>query len=208
MIPFYFVLLVVGAFLLGACPFSLWIGKWLLAKDIRDYGDGNPGAYNVFRAGGRKSGVLALFADIGKGVPFVYLAHYVLGLPMAMVMGVGLAAILGHAYSPFLGFKGGKALAVTGGVLLAMPQHEMVLSALVFMLLAFLFVHGDAWRVMCGLGASAIYVAVSGGLALEPLFMLCIIAIIAVKHFKELRTTTPAFGGAVGNFLRARKARG
>ena len=203
----YFVLLVVGAFLLGACPFSLWIGNWLLKRDIRGYGDGNPGAYNVFRAGGRKSGVLALFADIAKGVPFVYLAHYVLELPMVMVMGVGLAAILGHAYSPFLGFKGGKALAVTGGVLLTMPQHEMVLSVIALMLLAFLYIQGDAWRVTFGLVGSLIYLSVTKGLALEPLFLLCIIAIITLKHFKELRTTTPAFGGAVGNLLRARKAR-
>ncbi len=206
MVVLYTVLLVVGAFLLGACPFSLWIGRWLLERDIRGYGDGNPGAYNVFRAGGRKSGVLALFADIGKGVPFVYLACYVLGLPMVLVMVVGLAAILGHAYSPFLGFKGGKALAVTGGVLLTMPQHEMVISAVVLLLLAFLFIEGDAWRVMFGLTGSLIYLAVSKGMALETLFMLCILAVIAVKHLKELRTTTPAFGGAVGKLLRTRKA--
>jgi len=202
----YFALLAVAAFLLGACPFSLWIGRWLLERDIRGYGDGNPGAYNVFRAGGRKSGVLALVADIGKGVPFVYLACYVLLLPMVLVMGVGLAAILGHAYSPFLGFKGGKALAVTGGVLLTLPQHEMVLSVIVFLLLAFLFVQGDAWRVMFGLSASLIYLVVSKGMALEPLFMLCVLVIIAIKHLKELRTTTPAFGGVVGNLWRTRKA--
>lgn len=202
----YFVLLVVGAFLLGSCPFSLWIGNWLLSRDIRGYGDGNPGAYNVFRAGGRKSGVLALIADIGKGVPFVYLANYVLGLPMAMVMGVGLAAILGHAYSPFLGFRGGKALAVTGGVLLTMPQHEMVVSVILLLLLAFLFIEGDAWRVMFGLVGSLIYLVVTKGLALEALFMLCVLAIIAVKHINELRSTTPAFGGVVGNLLRARRA--
>ncbi len=203
----YFILLAVAAFLLGACPFSLWIGNWLLERDIRGYGDGNPGAYNVFRAGGRKSGVLALFADIGKGVPFVYLACYVLLLPMLVVMGVGLAAILGHAYSPFLGFKGGKALAVTGGVLLTLPQHEMVLSVIVFLLLAFLFVEGDAWRVMFGVTASLVYLVVTKGMALEPLFMGCVLVIIAIKHLKELRTTTPAFGGVVGGFVRARRAR-
>ena len=71
---FYFVTLVVLAFWLGACPFSLWVGKWLLGKDIRNYGDGNPGAVNVFRAGGRKAFVLAMFLDIGKGIPFVFLS--------------------------------------------------------------------------------------------------------------------------------------
>ena len=39
----YPALLAAGAFGLGAYPFSVWIGQWLLGKDIRDYGDGNPG---------------------------------------------------------------------------------------------------------------------------------------------------------------------
>ena len=36
----YFTLLALSAFGLGACPFSVWIGRWVLGKDIRDYGDG------------------------------------------------------------------------------------------------------------------------------------------------------------------------
>ena len=57
---YYSALLVVVAFWLGACPFSVWIGRWFLGKDIRNYGDGNPGAANVFRAGGRKTGLFAV----------------------------------------------------------------------------------------------------------------------------------------------------
>ena len=64
-------LLAVSAFCLGACPFSVWIGHWLLGKDIRDYGDGNPGVANVFRAGGRKSGCLAVIMGTAKGIPFI-----------------------------------------------------------------------------------------------------------------------------------------
>ena len=56
----YSVLLAVAAFWLGACPFALWIGKWLAHKDIRNYGDGNPGAVNAFRAAGPKIGTFAL----------------------------------------------------------------------------------------------------------------------------------------------------
>lgn len=83
---FYSISLAVCAFCLGACPFSLWIGRWLLGKDIRDYGDGNPGAVNIFRAGGRKSGCLALILDIAKGIPFVALAYLFFGLPEVTVM--------------------------------------------------------------------------------------------------------------------------
>lgn len=203
---FYSALLAVAAFWLGACPFSLWIGKWLLGKDIRNYGDGNPGAYNVFRAGGRKAGVLALVLDIGKGVPFVALAHYFFGLPEVAVMTVGLSAILGHAFSPLLGFKGGKALAVTGGVLLALPQHEMVISVAILLFLGFLLIDIDAWRVMLGMVASLIYLIITKGLPLEPLFMLCVIAILVAKHFDDLKTM-PRFRGKLISWVQAKKAR-
>jgi glycerol-3-phosphate acyltransferase PlsY len=205
----YSVLLIVAAFGLGACPFSLWIGKWLLDKDIRDYGDGNPGAFNVLRAGGRGAFALALILDIGKGVPFVALAHYYFGLPDVVVMVVGLSAILGHAYTPILRFNGGKALAVTGGVLLALPQHEIFIALIIFMVLGFLLIggdgwHGDAWRAMFATTATLIYLVVEKGVSLEPLFMICVIAILAVKHFDDLKTR-PRFKGRLITWIQARK---
>lgn len=201
----YFVLLVVLAFGLGACPFSLWVGRWLLGKDIRTYGDHNPGAYNVMRARGRWSFALALFLDIGKGIPFVALAHYHFGLPEAMVMAVGLSAILGHAYTPLLRFNGGKALAVTGGVLLAMPQHEMFISVVIFMLLAYLLIDVDAWRVMIAMTAVLIYLLITKGLSLEPLFIVCIMAILAIKHIEDLKTTRPRLRGKLIIWFQSRR---
>jgi glycerol-3-phosphate acyltransferase PlsY len=203
---FYFVLLLVLAFGLGACPFSVWIGKGLLGKNIRSYGDGNPGAYNVMRAGGRWIFALALLADIGKGVPFVALAYYYFELPVAMVMAVGLAAILGHAFSPMLRFHGGKSLAVTGGVMLALPQHEIIISVLIFMLIAFLLIDIDAWRVVFAMSAVTLYLLVTDGLSLEPLFVVCVMAILAVKHLEDLRTTRPRLGGKLITWYQTRKA--
>ena len=201
----YFALLFVLAFWLGACPFALWVGKWLLGKDITNYGDHNPGSYNVMRAGGRWSFVLVLFLDMGKGIPFVALAHYYFGLPDAMVMAVGLGAILGHAFTPILRFNGGKALAVTGGVLLAMPQHELFISILIFMLLAYLLVDIDAWRVSFAFTAMLVYLLVTKGLSLEPLFVVCIMAILTVKHFEDLRTTRPRLRGKLITWFQTRR---
>jgi glycerol-3-phosphate acyltransferase PlsY len=202
---FYFALLFVLAFWLGACPFALWVGKWLLGKDVRNYGDGNPGSYNVMRAGGRWSFALVLFLDMGKGVPFVALAHYHFGLPDAMGMAVGLSAILGHAFTPILSFNGGKALAVTGGVLLAMPQHEMFISLVIFMFLAYLLIDVDAWRVTFAMTATLIYLLVTKGFSLEPLFIVCVIGILAVKHFEDLRTTRPRLRGKLITWFQARR---
>ncbi|GAB4579752.1 MAG: glycerol-3-phosphate acyltransferase [Anaerolineales bacterium] len=87
-----------------------------MGTDIRQYGDGNPGAFNVFRAGGKGWGWVAILLDGLKGAIPVGLANYWIGLEGWSLAVVALAPILGHAYSPLLKFRGGKALAVTFGV--------------------------------------------------------------------------------------------
>ncbi len=203
---FYPALLAVSAFCLGACPFSVWIGRWFLGKDIRDYGDGNPGAANVFRAGGRKSGCLAVILDTAKGVPFVALAHFFFGLPEVVVMAVALSAILGHAFSPLLRLRGGKSIAVTFGVLLALPQHEMLLAFAVFLILGFLFIEIDAWIVMLAPVGSLIYLVTTGKSSWELLFMFCVLAILAIKHFDDLRTIPRGKGRLIGWLQSRRRA--
>ena len=200
---FYSTLLVVSAFWLGACPFSVWIGWWLLGKDIRDYGDGNPGGANVFRAGGRKSFCLAAILDTGKAAPFVVLAHSFFGFPEAVVMVVGLSAILGNAFSPLLRLRGGKSIGVTFGVLFALPQHEILISFAAFLVLGFLFVEIDAWTVMLGAAGSLAYLTTTGASPVESLFMLSVLAILGVKHFGDLKTI-PKLKGRVINWLQAR----
>lgn len=102
-------------FLSGSLPFSVWIGHLALGKDIRCYGDGNPGGTNVIRVGSLSWGVCAMIMDFLKGAIPVGIAHYVAGVTGWWLAAAALAPILGHAYSPFLGFRGGKAVAVTFG---------------------------------------------------------------------------------------------
>ena len=194
----YTALLAVAAFGLASIPFSVLVGRWFLGRDITDYGDGNPGAVNVFRAGGQKLGYLAVFLDVAKGVPFVFLVHYTFGLSELSVVVVAICAILGHAFSPFLRWHGGKAVAVTFGVLLALPQHEILLAFIAFMVLGFLFIEIDAWTVMFGAAGTLAYLAVTRGGSWETFLMLCLLAILAFKHFEALHT----FPGFRGRFLR------
>jgi len=104
------------AFLCGSLPFSVWIGRWVLNVDIRQYGDKNPGTANVFRAGGRGWGVVALFLDFFKGAIPIGLVNWRGDLGNWGLAVVAIAPVLGHAYSPWLGFRGGKALATTFGI--------------------------------------------------------------------------------------------
>jgi len=188
MVEYYqVVILSLAAFWLGACPFSVWVGRRFLGKEVREYGDGNPGATNVFRAGGRKSYVLAALLDMAKGMPFVYLAHAYWGFPSMAVVIVALSAILGNAFSPFLGFKGGKSIAVTGGVLLALPHLGVFLALVVFLLIAFLFIEKDAWIVIAGAVGTLAYLAVTRGNSWEPVLMLGVLVILTIKHFNDLK---------------------
>ncbi|MEM4724194.1 MAG: glycerol-3-phosphate acyltransferase [Candidatus Hadarchaeum sp.] len=184
----YALLLIVGAFWLGACPFSVWIGRRFLGKDITEYGDHNPGATNVFRAGGRGFGLLAVFADVLKGTLPILLAHYHVGLPEPAVYAMALSSVLGHMYSPFLGFHGGKATATTIGVLLAIPHPDVFVVFIMLMAVMFLFIEmdSDAWEVMLsGVGLLA-YVVFSGKGLWMYLFVASLLIILGKRHFRGL----------------------
>jgi glycerol-3-phosphate acyltransferase PlsY len=182
------IILAIPAYLLGSCPFSLWAGRWRLNKDIRDYGDGNPGAVNVFRAGDVKTGVIAVALDIGKGFPFVFISHFLFGLSEILVVVIGLSAILGHAFSPFLRFRGGKALAVTGGVLLALPQYHLLIIFLAFIFIAYLFIEQDAWTAMASPAGALTYLIIIRGDLWEFFLTLGVLILFTIKQYDSLKT--------------------
>jgi glycerol-3-phosphate acyltransferase PlsY len=194
----------VFSFVLGACPFSVWIGRLALGTDIRLYGDGNPGAYNVFRAGGKFWGVVVLLAEILKGMPFILIARLFFGLPQSALYIIALTAILGHAYSPFLGFRGGKAIAVAGGTMLAIPLPDMVVSYAILLFIGFLLIDSDAWTVILASIGSIIYLVVNQSDSMEIVFITGLLIIFILKHFKDLRTF-PHLSGRFVTWLRSRK---
>jgi glycerol-3-phosphate acyltransferase PlsY len=138
------------AFFMGALPLSVWLGRLALGLDIRQYGDGNPGATNVWRAAGPKWGLLAGLLDFLKGFLPVGLANYAFGLEGLLLAAVALAPILGHAFSPFLQFNGGKALAVSFGIWtgLTLWLVPLILGLLFGLFLAILMPEG--WAVLAG----------------------------------------------------------
>jgi glycerol-3-phosphate acyltransferase PlsY len=183
-----FMWLAPGAYLLGSLPFSVWLGRLFLQKDIRAFGDHNPGAANVFRAGNPLVGALAVILDIGKGVPFVVLSRKLYHLPEAAVVGIGLSAILGHAFSPLLGFKGGKALAVTAGVIIGLLNAKLFFAFFIPALLFALILDSHAWLAILSPLSTLIYLTVSRASAWEILLMLCIATILTSKQVGEIHS--------------------
>jgi glycerol-3-phosphate acyltransferase PlsY len=111
---------IAAGLLLGSLPFSLWIGKIILHKDIRKFGDGAPGATNVARAGSKALYVIAALLDAFKGTVPVWLSQMLSGMAGWELAAVAMAPVVGHAFSPFLGFRGGMGMATTFGVWLGL----------------------------------------------------------------------------------------
>ncbi len=139
------------AFLCGSIPFSLWLGKLFLKVDVRQFGDGNPGATNLIKAGGKAIGVFSLVMDVTKAALPVGLAYHnyaIRGIPMVLI---AVAPILGHVFSPFLGFKGGKGLATALGVWIGLTIWKASLAAVVGTIVGIALMSVPGWSVMLSL---------------------------------------------------------
>jgi glycerol-3-phosphate acyltransferase PlsY len=146
-----YVIWILISFICGSIPFSTWLGQVFLGKDIRQYGDGNPGATNVFKAGSPFLGVIVLLLDITKAALPVGLSYSYFNLSGSGMFFVATAPLLGHMYSPFLGFRGGKALATTLGVWIGLTIWQASLPAVLGVVLGIMIFTSTGWAVMFGM---------------------------------------------------------
>lgn len=115
---FYWLLLIVGGFLLGSVMFCELIPKTFLHKSIYEISiDNNSGAFNVFKHCGKKIGILCLFLDVIKGFIPVILASLFMNAKIIAFPFVMVAPALGHAIGLFNHFHGGKCIAVSFGIM-------------------------------------------------------------------------------------------
>ena len=120
------------AYLLGSIPSAYLAGRMVKGKDIRNEGDHNPGAGNVYRNIGPRAGLIVAAVDIGKGSVAVLLARVILegtGVEMA----AGAAAVAGHNWPIYMKLRGGRGAATTVGVfcgLIPIPAIPMGLAAM------------------------------------------------------------------------------
>jgi glycerol-3-phosphate acyltransferase PlsY len=127
-----FVILIIGAYLLGSIPFGLIIAR-VHGKDLRSIGSGNIGATNLSRALGRKWAYLCFFLDAVKGLGPMLAATYILSSPpsiaqLFLALAVGCAAVLGHIFPIYLKFRGGKGVATSFGVALGLWPYYTICS--------------------------------------------------------------------------------
>ncbi|MEK9500132.1 glycerol-3-phosphate 1-O-acyltransferase PlsY [Gaopeijia maritima] len=129
-------ILLVLAYLLGAVPTSLWVGKAVHGVDLREKGSGNLGATNAFRVLGWRSALPVALFDMFKGwLPAATFAGWGGGLDFGWTLAFGAAAIAGHVFSVFVGFRGGKGVATSAGVFLALAPLAVGLCIALFAVL-------------------------------------------------------------------------
>lgn len=185
--PLLTVAFIVGGFALGALPFSVWIGRYALKKDIRQYGDGNPGMTNVIRAGGLGWGGLAMLADVGKGALPVGAAAHIVGMQGWSLVAVALAPVLGHAFSPLLGFRGGKAIAATGGMWFGLTLGSAFVAAMVLLVYWYFAVTLSGWTVALTTVSLLVYLLLIRAEWVWLAVWLFSSALLLYKHRADLR---------------------
>lgn len=137
------ILWIAGLFLSGSLMFSYWLGL-ARKKNLKNIGDGNPGALNLWKSSGYKFGIMGIVMDFLKGyLPLLWVmeSQHSRGY---FIIPLALAPIAGHAFSPFLKGKGGKAIAVTFGVWSALTGFKA--SLVLAVILAVLKVLGSWYK--------------------------------------------------------------
>ena len=120
---------------IGSLPTAYLFTRYILGQDIRQIGDFNSGAANVFRNVGAKAGVAVGAIDIIKGALVIVLAM-VLVDDTGMEMMAGAAALTGHNFPIHLRFRGGRGAATAVGILIAsVPIIGLPIGALCLVLL-------------------------------------------------------------------------
>lgn len=128
----YYLLL---AYLIGAIPTSVWIGKHFYKLDVREHGSGNAGATNTFRVIGKKAGIIVLTFDILKAwVATVVLSQLAGTTSIDYKLAFGLMAVFGHIFPVYIGFRGGKGIASLLGVIIGVHPLASLLCIIVFVL--------------------------------------------------------------------------
>ncbi|MFC1950052.1 glycerol-3-phosphate acyltransferase [Chloroflexota bacterium] len=140
-----FILLILGAYLLGSAPTAYLVAKWHRGIDIRQYGSGNVGIANLMKLTSKRITIPVIIFDIAKGLIMVCVAKLI-GLDVIPQVAIGLAAVIGHNWPIFLRFNGGRGLLTTLGVIFILPLTNNlvpweIIAFLTIMLISWFLFH-------------------------------------------------------------------
>lgn len=183
-----------AAYLIGAIPSGLLIGKYLAGVNIKESGSGSIGATNVLRVlkeqnpkKAKKLAILTIVCDVLKGVVPILIAKF-LGFDPNVLWAMAVFAVLGHCFSPYLGFEGGKGVATAAGVLAIFIPLELLIAVIAW------FISGKAIKISSVASFIAIIALVIAMYIIHPQMphinthapVFVIIFIIIYKHIPNI----------------------
>ena len=121
-------LIIVLGYFWGSIPTAYIVSRLVRGVDIRQLGDANMGAANVYRELGAKVGIIVFCIDVGKGAIAVFIAQSA-NVHQLAVLATGFAAVIGHNWPVFIGFRGGRGVSATIGVFLIVITQPMLIMA-------------------------------------------------------------------------------
>ena len=188
-----YVIPLLGAYLLGSLPFSVWTGKLFFKTDVREHGSGNAGATNTWRILGWKAGVPVLLLDILKGLLATRLPLLLhnssldsTGIQCLQIL-CGVFAALGHIYPVFAGFRGGKGVATLLGIVLGLMPMAALGSLTVFIAAFILFRYVSLGSILAAVSLP-FFVLILGDPGISPmvLFALLVALTVLLTHLKNM----------------------
>lgn len=138
---FKYMIVILGAYLIGAIPIGWIIVRLFKGTDVRTVGSGRVGGTNVMRAAGFLAGLLTSIADAGKGILVGYIASVLLPDSLWVKIVAVILAVVGQIFSIFLiekdadgrlRLRGGAGGSTTlGGAIALVPYSWMIILPLI-----------------------------------------------------------------------------
>ena len=163
------ILFLLLAYMIGAFPSAVWLGRTFYSIDVREYGSGNAGATNTFRVLGMKAGTPVLLLDILKGWISVNLFYFITDNKLMseessfeLKLAFGIAAVIGHLFPLYTGFRGGKGIATMLGFMIGIYWQAALLSALVFIIILLISRYVSLSSIIASLAFPIIVILILG----------------------------------------------
>jgi len=177
------IVLLAGAYAVGAIPWGVVIGRQFASTDLRKHGSKSTGTTNAYRVLGWRVSVAVLVLDMLKGAVPVLVARWV-DANWWIVAAVGVATVIGHCWSPFIRFDGGKGMATGAGAIAAMVPWVLLVFPLMVLIVAVTRYVSLASMVGTAIAAVGLVVAAFMGWAPIEAAIACVavLAIILLRH--------------------------
>ena len=188
------ILFVLLAYLTGAFPSAVWVGKTFYNTDVREYGSGNAGATNTFRVLGKGAGIPVFLMDVLKGWLSVSYVNFISNADILSPelffenqLTFGIAAVVGHLFPVYTGFRGGKGIATMFGLLIGLQPLAAVFSFVVFVVVFMISKYVSLGSIIASLSFPIFVILVLG--SINPslnLFAIFVPILSLITHQKNI----------------------